>query len=100
MQICMAVSADQLKVGHVQSNARIIYVMLIQVNLVMNNFTRNDQTMLPAYLADPSGSFHVQFPQVFPFSCFVEVPGKFSGHDFTHEKSTVTKPVLFPKGSV
>ena len=72
--------------------------MLIQVNLVMNNFTGYNQTMLPADLADSSGGLHVQFPQVFPFSCFVEVTGKFSGHDFTHEKSTVTKPVPFSKG--
>ena len=82
MQHCMAVSADQLKVGHIQGNVRIIYVMLIQVNLVMDNFTRHDQTMLPAYLADPAYGFSVQFPQVFPVFGFVEVAGKFSGHRF------------------
>lgn len=94
MQHCMAVSADQLKVGHIQGNARIMYVVLVQVNLVVNNFAGYDQTILPADLADPAYGFCVQFPQVLPVFSFVEVPGKFSGHDFTHEESTVTKPCL------
>ena len=72
--------------------------MLIQVNLMVNNFTGYNQTILPADLADSSHGFCVQIPQVLPVFSFVEVTGKFSGHDFTHEKSTVTKPVPFSKG--